>query len=258
MLLSVGFVLLGLAGAFYAYIYIESRDSGSLVITADPDRADNLSAADPATPRAVGRPSPPWQKLYPGSEIPARQWADPRGPLDLGLASLDGFTPVSELGRPSLVGSIGRAERIAIPMLGIDVVIEELAIEDLGSSSAYETPKNIVGHIPQTPNPGSHGNGWYFGHLESPLQGEGDVFARLPKVPELLSDGEAVHVILESGGREYLYVVSETDLIHQSDMALYQAGDARVTLVTCLPRLRYDQRLLVTALLIGFRDIVPT
>ena len=116
------------------------------------------------------------------------------------------------------------------------------------------TPKLTVGHIPGSPTPGSHGNGCYFGHLESPLQGEGNVFARLPRVPELLRRGEEVHVILRSGDRDYLYEVSETDLIHHTQMSLYQAGNARVTLVTCFPRLLYDQRLLVTANLIGFRD----
>ena len=256
-LLGIGLLLLAAAGAYYGYVFFATQDSDRLVVTADPDRATTLTDADPNTPRAVGRPSPAWQELYPGSQIPARQWADPRGTLDLGMAELDGFTPISEVGRPSFVGSIGRADRIAIPALGIDVVIEELEIENLGDSSSYETPKNTVGHIPTTPNPGSHGNGWYFGHLESPLQGEGNVFARLPQIPELLSQGEDIHVILESNGREYLYEVSETDLIHQDDMSLYQAGESRVTLVTCFPRLRYDQRLLVTAKLIGFRDTVP-
>ncbi|MEE8518843.1 MAG: sortase [Dehalococcoidia bacterium] len=254
-LLGIGLVLLGAAGAFYGYVYFATRDSDSLVVTADPDRGETLTGTDPTTPRAVGRPSPAWQELYPGSQIPARQWADPRGTLQLGMPVLDGFTPVSDQGRPSLAGTIGRADRISIPALDIDVIIEELDIEDLGSSSAYETPKNTVGHIPASPNPGSHGNGWYFGHLESPFQGEGNVFARLPLIPELLSEGENIHVVLQSGDREYLYEVSETDLIHQNDMSLYQAGDSRVTLVTCFPRLRYDQRLLVTAKLIGFRDI---
>jgi sortase (surface protein transpeptidase) len=145
---------------------------------------------------------------------------------------------------------------MATSTLGLVASVEELAINDLGNSRAYETPKFTVGHIPQSPNPGSRGNGWYFGHLESPIQGEGNIFARLPLVPELLRKGEDVHVVIESGGREYLYVVSETDLIHQDDISLYQASDARVTLVTCFPRLKYDQRLLVTARLVGFRDLL--
>ena len=60
--------------------------------------------------------------------------------------------------------------------------------------------------------------------------------------------------MVSSGERAYLYQVSETDIVHQDDIALYQAGDARITLVTCFPRLKYDQRLLVTAKLVGIRD----
>jgi len=162
---------------------------------------------------------------------------------------------VSAEGRESISGAIGRAERLAIPALDLEASVDELQIVDLGDASSYQTPRFTVGHIPDSPNPGSHGNGWYFGHLESPIAGEGNVFSRLPRVPELLRQGDDVHVIIESNGREYLYLVSQTDLIHEDDIELYQASDARVTLVTCFPRLRYDQRLLVTALLIGFRDV---
>jgi LPXTG-site transpeptidase (sortase) family protein len=71
----------------------------------------------------------------------------------------------------------------------------------------------------------------------------------------MLRNGDDVHVIVQREGREYLYLVSQTELVHEDDMVLYQAADARITLVTCFPRLRYDQRLLVTAQLIGFRDV---
>ena len=136
----------------------------------------------------------------------------------------------------------------------MDAAVEELAILNLGDSRAYETPPYAVGHIPDTPDPGSSGNGWYFGHLETPLQSGGNVFARLPSVPTLLRDGEDVHIIVQSSGRDYLYLVTETDLVHEDDMHLYQASNARVTLVTCFPRLAYDHRLLVTAKLVGFRN----
>ena len=252
---AVGVLLLATAAAYYSYVYFFStRDLDRLIVEPAPERSETLVVAQ-TTPPVSSRPSPAWQQLYPGALLPARQWADPRGTLSLELPALEGFTPVSEAGRPSIVGSIGRAKRITIPALDITAEIEELEINDLGNSSAYETPDHTVGHVPNSPNPGSHGNGWYFGHLESPLLGEGNVFSRLPRVPDLLRDGEDIHVILESDGREYLYLVSETDLIHQDDMSLYQAGEARVTLVTCFPRLRYDQRLLVTAELIGFRDV---
>ena len=245
--MALGLALIAVAAAYFVYPYAAGRTLDDLV-AAGADPAETLDA-----PHAVGA-GPAGQTLYPGSLLPARLWAAPRGTLDLAAPELGGFTSVSGSGRPSIAGIMGRADHIAIPALGIDVAVEELGIVDLGDSAAYETPKFVVGHIPETPNPGSHGNGWYFGHLESPLGGEGNVFSRLPQVPGLLRDGEDVHVVLSSGGRSFLYQVSETDIVHQDDIALYQAGDARITLVTCYPRLKYDHRLLVTAKLIGIRD----
>jgi LPXTG-site transpeptidase (sortase) family protein len=259
-MLAVGLVLLGGAGAYYLYTARAASNFDQFIVPPTRDAAQALppqpTKQAPGS-QPIGRPSPAWQPLYPGSVIPARQWADPRGTLDLDNPQLDGFTPLSPENRPSIVGAESRAQRIKIPALDIDSPIEELGILDLGDSSAYETPKNTVGHIPESPNAGSHGNSWYFGHLESPIQGEGNVFARLPLVPQLLRDGEDVYVILVSESQEYLYQVSQTDLISQDDISLYQAGDARITLVTCYPRLKYDQRLLVTAMLIGFRDATP-
>ena len=253
-LLALGLVLLAAASTYYVYVtFIAMRGADSLTVAPLDGHGETLGGDSGAT--TAGRPSPAWQELHPGALLPARQWADPRGSLDLKVPALAGFTPVSAEGRESISGTVGRAERIAIPALDLEAGVNELQIDDLGDASSYQTPKFTVGHIPDSPNPGSHGNGWYFGHLESPIAGEGNVFSRLPRVPELLRQGDDVHVIIEGNGREYLYLVSRTDLLHEDDIELYQASDARVTLVTCFPRLRYNQRLLVTALLIGFRDV---
>jgi len=253
-LLTVGLVLLAAAGAYYTYVtFIATRGSDSLTVAPLAGQGETLAGLSSATNKS--HPSPARQELHPGALLPARQWADPRGSLDLKVPALAGFTPVSAEGRQSISGAIGRAERIAIPALDLEAGVNELQIDDLGDALSYQTPRFTVGHIPDSPNPGSHGNGWYFGHLESPIAGEGNVFSRLPRVPQLLRQGDDVHVIIESNGREYLYLVSQTDLVHEDEVELYQAPDARITLVTCFPRLRYDQRLLVTALLIGFRDV---
>ena len=49
-----------------------------------PDPAETLPAPDAAS----GQPSPESQQLYPGSLMPARQWANPRGAISLGVPSL--------------------------------------------------------------------------------------------------------------------------------------------------------------------------
>ena len=255
-MLAIGLSLFLATGAYYLYVtFIATRDSENLNVPANAGRSQVLDRDSPLASQASGKPSPAWQELYPGELQPARQWADPRGSLDLALPELDGFTPISAEGRPSFTGEIGKAERITIPAIGIGAEVEEIEVQNLGDASAYLTPSFTIGHIPGSPNPGSHGNGWYFGHLESPIAGKGNVFSRLPRVAEMLRTGDDVHVIVESSDREYLYLVSQTELIHEDDMELYQAPDARITLVTCFPRLRYDQRLLVTAQLVGFRDV---
>ena len=178
------------------------------------------------------------------------------GAISLGVPDLDGFIPLGNEGRPHIAGVVGRAEHIVIPQLNVSAEVEELSIINLASSAAYETPAFTVGHIPTTPNPGSAGNGWYFGHLENPLQGEGNVFLRLPEIADLLRDGEDVHVILTADGRDYLYLANGTSTVHADDLALYPSDDARISLVTCFPRLKYDHRLIVNAQLVAFRDAV--
>ena len=255
-MLVIGLTLLLAAGAYYTYVtFIATRNSENLTTRIIAEQSETLDRESPITAQGARGPSPAWQELYPGELLPARQWANPRGSLDLPQPKLEGFTPLSAEGRPSFAGEIGRAEHITIPAIGVGAKVEEVEIRDLGDSSTYLTPSFTVGHIPESPNPGSHGNGWYFGHLESPVAGQGNVFSRLPRVPEMLRTGDDVHVIIEISGREYLYLVSQTKLLHQNDMVLYQAPDARITLVTCFPRLRYDHRLLVTAHLVGFRDL---
>ena len=252
-LLAVGALLLAASAAYYAYGFFAGRDLGDLDVTVTEPVAETLP---PMPDTAHEGPAPESQQLYPGSLLPARQWADPRGAISLGVPDLEGFVPLSNEGQPHIAGVIGRAERIAIPQLNVDAEVEELSIINLASSAAYETPAFTVGHIPTTPNPGSAGNGWYFGHLENPLQGEGNVFLRLPEIADLLRDGDDVHVILTADGHDYLYLVNGTSTTHADDLVLYPADDARISLVTCFPRLKYDHRLIVTAQLVAFRDAV--
>ena len=253
-LLACGALLLAAAAAYYAYGFFAARNLDSVSASAEERVTETLAFAPAPPPAAAERPSPAAQILYPGALLPARLWADPRGAITLGQPDLNGFIPIGSEPRPLIAGAVGQADRILIPQLGVDAVVEELNLINLASSPAYETPKFTVGHIPTTPNPGSAGNGWYFGHLENPVQGEGNVFLRLPEIADLLRDGEETHVIFASGDRDYLYLVSSTDLVHADDLALYLSDDARVSLVTCYPRLRYDHRLIVTANLIAFRD----
>ena len=145
------------------------------------------------------------------------------------------------------------AKRIRIPAIEVDAVVDELRIRQLGDSLAWETPKKVVGHIPATAKAGAAGQGWYFGHLESPLRGEGNVFARLPEIPEIAADSP-IFIFLETANRHYAYQVYVTEVVHEDEIALSDSGAHDITLVTCTPRFYYDHRLLVTAALVGIRE----
>ena len=133
----------------------------------------------------------------------------------------------------------------------IDSTVIELSIQDLGDRRAYQTPSNAVGHIPETSDAGENGEGWFFGHTESPILDEGSVFFNLQQVPGLLRNGEEVRVITGNGTEEFLYRVTGTRVVHEDDLALTAGGGPQIHLVSCVPRLVYDHRLIVDAELIA-------
>lgn len=144
--------------------------------------------------------------------------------------------------------------RIRIPAINLDAPIQGLRILDLSNERAYETPKNVVGHIPKSAPAGAAGNVWLFGHLESLILGEGSVFRDLPKIYDLLENEQVVYTILDSPTGVYLYQVHKFEKIPRDDLSLWESDQAIVTIVTCWPRLKYDERILVTAKLVGVSD----
>ena len=111
-----------------------------------------------------------------------------------------------------------------------------------------------MGHIPTTPNPGEAGTGYLFGHLQSPIRGEGSIFHNLAQVPDLLRKGEDIYVVLyNEKDTAYLYQVSKTTKIAQEDFTLQQSSLSTITMVACVPAYIYDHRLLVIANLIGVK-----
>ncbi|MCH2310961.1 MAG: sortase [SAR202 cluster bacterium] len=167
-----------------------------------------------------------------------------------------GFESVSSSEDFVLSDPKGTAIRILIPVLNVDSTVNELGIIDLGDSKEYETPDNTVGHIPETADPGEIGNGWFFGHLESPFSGEGNVFSRLPEIPEMLREineiGEGgIDIIFVSSTGEYLYQVTSSKVLHADQLKLSGADDSLISLVTCIPRLEYSHRLIIEAVLVG-------
>ena len=147
----------------------------------------------------------------------------------------------------------GLATKMKIPALNVDAPVEQLKIIDVEGVKQYETPKNVVGRIPTDVNLIESISGWYFGHLESPIRSEGNVFHKLPQIPRYLVDGDPVHVHLTSGKKEYVYKAYKSVVVHESELKLYDAGLEHIVLVTCVNRPYYDHRLVVTARLIDIR-----
>ncbi len=207
------------------------------------------------------------QQLYPGETLKATYWANPLEyePAPYAqTALLRGFKPVDS-SQAAAPGTLTPPTRIIVPSIAVDSNVDELAILNLGDSRAYETPKHVVGHIPVSSNPGELGSLWLFGHLESPIAGEGNVFYNLPQVPDLLRKGEEVFTIVEAGETSYLYQITEAFVVHQSDLKMDYAylqtlrpeyaqldpGGANIHLVACVPRFVYDSRLVVSGKLVG-------
>ena len=170
--------------------------------------------------------------------------------IDASKAEVATYSPP---GPSDLIGASIPATRVRIPVIDVDSKVDGLRVLFLEDRYEWETPKNVVGHIPTTATPGDQGEGWYFGHLESLIKGEGNVFRRLPEIPGL-AENYPIYVFLETADRKYVYQVYFTDVVHQDDLKITDSGKQDITLVTCTPRFYYDHRLLVTAALVGVSD----
>lgn len=205
----------------------------------------SVSASEYASINAVGLPNPQY-------------WSSPEfagnGPYE--SASIPaGFQLVSASpSSPLLNGTGATATAIAIPAIGLRAGVKDLAVVEVKDIRKYQTPVDIVGHIDGTPNAGADGNSWYFGHLESPFMGEGNVFRDLPKVVDAMKH-DPVNIIISTTKAQYLYRVIRTQVIPRDQLHLYDSQAPEITLVTCVPTKVYDHRLLVTGRLLAFRPL---
>ena len=258
VLLAIGLCMLAAGGAYYGYAANARSGLSDLVVVvpAPPVVTPPAEVKQEPAPRLVPPFSPETISnisLYPGDSISVNSWGNPAGYETAAMreqALLQGFSPV-ESDDPDLAGPVAPATRIIIPAIGVDSTVRELSIRDLGDSRAYETPNNAVGHIPESVNAGQLGASWFFGHTESPLQGEGSVFYALQQVPERLKNGEVVYIFTDNGSERFLYRATETSVVHQDDIRLSESDGANIHLVSCVPRLVYDHRLIVTGVLVA-------
>ena len=193
--------------------------------------------------------------LYPGALLNPKYWSQPEwaGSDPYGGPTIpDEFVPILSTDIFQNFNPSSKASVIRIPSINVNATVADLRIIDVANERSYETPDNTVGHIPETPDPGQQGKGWFFGHLESFTAGEGNIFRHLPEVVDLIKE-DPVDIYLQTNDAEFIYRVTTTSQIHEEDLHLTTSNDAQITLVTCWPPRIYDQRIIVNATLIAYR-----
>ena len=258
-LLGLGLLLMLGVGAFFIYSWRASSGLEDLVVVEEPSPTPSLtrSIENAGSSRAFSSDVIAAQRMFPGEMLHPVFWAKPMeaeagyAPVNPSVPEFVAVPPGQGAARHSLPVPV----RITIPAINLDSEVISLRILDLGNSLEYETPKNVVGHIPETANAGEDGTAWFFGHLESPIQGEGNVFADLPKIPDLLRDGP-VYAEVENGEYTFLYRLTSSRVVPEESLIVYDQGAPSISLVTCVPRFLYDHRLVVTGELEGVKESV--
>lgn len=171
--------------------------------------------------------------------------------VDKGFVQTSLFSPISTFAFEKSASP----KNLLIPILDLSADIKPLNVTILNDSLSWETPNRIVGYIPITSTPGELNQGWYFGHYETLLTNEGNIFNDLPEIVELLKSNQRVFVMINAGDYQFLYQAYKTEVVHQDSLELVNSQVAEITLVTCVPKYKYDHRLLVTASLIGVRPL---
>ena len=253
-LIAFGVLVIGSVVAILVYVQISRDRLSDIVVQSTASTSLSTAAISESQGKVYRnkeRSDPP--ELYAGQPIPPQFWMDPfwaEGITpDFGESEFVAFNDAS-----TVIGIPSAPTRLRMPAIGLDSEVVGLGIVDLENQAQYETPKNVVGHIPESSFAGGTGNVWLFGHLESPIRGEGSVFHKLPEVYDFLRQGKEIFVILDSEQGNFLYQVREFRKIPQEDLFLWDLPGRWVTLVTCWPKLKYDERILVMAELVGFNQ----
>lgn len=153
------------------------------------------------------------------------------------------------------LGVLPAPTRVAIPAIGLDAPVVEVAIAWDGDQRAWQRAKDSVGHHAGTANPGELGNMVLSGHISSPVRGEGSIFKHLPEVAGLMELGEAVDVHVSTEGLTYIYRLVESVVVEPDDLSVFSpTEEPSITLITCVPDFVYSHRLVIRGLLIKVMD----
>ncbi|MFL2804222.1 MAG: sortase domain-bontaining protein [Dehalococcoidia bacterium] len=145
----------------------------------------------------------------------------------------------------------GTPTKIKIPYIEVDSKVENLKVISINGVQSFDSPKNIIGRIPNEFLGSKDATGWYFGHLESPIKGEGNIFQELPKIADAIRNGDPVFIHLISDNYHLVYEAYSSEEIHEDDLKIFNPGLEFIKLVTCSNRPFYDYRQIITAKIVG-------
>ncbi len=164
----------------------------------------------------------------------------------------ENFRAVTEDDLVSTYGEEPRPHHIIIPAIGLESTVVDLSIVWDGETSEWETADHAVGFHIGSATPGEVGNTVMSGHVNSPIAGEGSVFARLDEIAPLLRRGKIVDIIVTAGGDVFLYRATDTTVVLPEDVDVFDYSDGpTLSLVTCAPATTYSHRFIVNATLVG-------
>ncbi len=270
LLVTIGITALAGAGSYYTYAHFATAaltDMETIVTQLKPSinsptDKESFNIPQPSTtnlPKKVTTPitssDVSGQSVNIGDALNMSAWTDSQKyqPLDVVTSeAISGFTPVGPLTKFPM-GSQSPAKRMLVPNLGIDSTVAPIFLSNTAINLEYKVPDKSIGHLPTTAKAGEHGSAWYFGHLESPILNKGSVFSNLPKIADMIRNGEDVFVIADNEKAEFLYKITSTKVVKADELTIHDSGIASIHLVTCIPRLVYDHRLIASGELIGYK-----
>jgi sortase A len=125
-----------------------------------------------------------------------------------------------------------QAVRIQVPAIGVDAPIVQ--------GDGWEQLKKGVAQHVGTANPGEKGN--------LVLSAHNDVFGEIFKDLDKLKEGDTVTVFTSQ--RTFTYVIRQTQIVEPTQVEVMKQGqEAVVTLISCYPYMKDNQRIVVTAYL---------
>jgi len=241
-LIATGVILLSVICAYYTYATIARHQLAPLQFVGATDQAFPITntkfSFQPVSISVLDWPEPRWAGIYEQDE--KRVWEE--------------FATLDDGNEPASTGSLPYPISIEIPSIGLNSTVKALGIVNYGEAKGWEPPSDVIGHIPTTANPGEEGIGYFFGHLHTPIKGEGSVFLSLTLIPDLLRQGNVLHVLVKNElERDFLYRITGTSVIHEDEFRLEKSQSSEIVLVACVPKYVYDHRFMVHATLIGSR-----